>query len=176
MRIPTLRVNCAFAVSVTVGPRACPGPATAPRRAAALLPSLPPSLPPSPSLPPFPSFLDDEISQSPLYRRRKFAFSAVGGASEEVGPWTFTGRAALGHEGATGWSPTNTVERVVVLGFASAPTSVVLPGTASQGDTALTFVYDAAAKALTIRKPNVAVAADFTLLISGGSASTTSSQ
>jgi hypothetical protein len=68
------------------------------------------------------------------------------------------------------------VERVVVLGFASAPTSVVLPGTASQGDTALTFVYDAAAKALTIRKPNVAVAADFTLLISGGSASTTSSQ
>ena len=97
----------------------------------------------------------------------------MGGASGDTGPWTFTGRAAPGHEGATGWSPTNTVERIVVLGFASAPTSVVLPGTSSQGDTALTFVFDAAAKALTIRKPNVAIAADFTLLISGGGASTT---
>jgi|TARA_B110000208_G_C11719467_1_gene412258 hypothetical protein len=98
----------------------------------------------------------------------------VGAGGEQSGGWTLTGRAAPGHEGATAWSPTNTLERVVVLGLTTAPASITIP--ASSGDDAqLSFVWDASTKVLTIRKPNVLIAKDFTFLFAATDAVVASS-
>jgi alpha 1,3-glucosidase len=115
-------------------------------------------------------FLDDEVSQSPLYCRREFKFSTIAGANSLTGPWTITGRSAAGHDGGSGataeWNPPNTVERIVILGFPVTPSSIViLHGVASQDNVDLTFVFDASAKVLTIRKPNVGIAENFVIRI-----------
>jgi alpha 1,3-glucosidase len=64
--------------------------------------------------------------------------------------------AADGKGGKQGFAPINTVERIVVLGFKSAPKSINTKAGAS-----LDFLFDTTTKTLTVRKPDLKVAEDF---------------
>lgn len=108
-------------------------------------------------------YMDDgtsyDYSRKGLFRLRRFAY-APASATTHVLRSTLAG-------GNKAFVPTNTVERVVVLGLGKAPKSV----TATEGEgasdagRALSFEYDAAADVLTVRKPDVKAAYDFTITL-----------
>lgn len=99
-------------------------------------------------------YMDDERTfafKRGVFCLRRFAF--------------VSGVLTSGEADASGsWRPENTLERVVVLGVASAPTSVSL-STAAEAARELSFEYDSATKSLTIRKPDVLVGADWSIKI-----------
>ncbi|CAN0083952.1 unnamed protein product, partial [Scytosiphon promiscuus] len=120
-------------------------------------------------------YLDDEESYD--YRDKE---GGVGRATRrfsfEAG--VLAGRAA---EGSGVYRPANTIERVVIAGVASAPSSATLRmsgaaggGGGPDGDgepaeaVSLGFTYDAAARVVTVRKPDVGVVENFDLTLAFG--------
>ena len=105
-------------------------------------------------------YLDDgatfDYVRKGMFRLRRFEYSAAS-PTAHVLKSTLAG-------GNKAYVPTNTVERIVVLGAGKAPSAVSV--TADGVTTPLTFAYDAAADVLTIRKPDVRVAYDFSVAIS----------
>ena len=106
-------------------------------------------------------YLDDTVSTDAttkgLFRLRSFTYGP-GGA-----PRTSVLRSVLA-KGSKLHNPQNVVERVVVLGVASAPSSVTVGDDAGAGR-AGESVYDATTQTLTIRKPGVKAAYDWTITI-----------
>lgn len=74
-----------------------------------------------------------------------------------------TGKAAKG--ASTAFTAANQIERVVLIGAAKAPSSIKVTSAANGAARDLSFEYDAKKKVLTIRKPDVAATADFTITI-----------
>ena len=99
-------------------------------------------------------YMDDEHSLSHKegsFTLRRFCFE--GGVLEGSAP---PGTAA-------GFEAGNTVERVVVIGMATAPTKITATVAGQSRD--LTFDFDSFKKVLTIRKPDVVVSMDFAIAI-----------
>ena len=99
-------------------------------------------------------YLDDgstfDYQTAQAYRVRKFRMAA--------GVLTSTSG------GGKNFVPPNTVERIVILGVPTAPRKVVMQN--HEGATeSLTFLHDVPSASLVIRKPDVAVAYDFTLTV-----------
>merc|ERR1711990_202551 len=100
-------------------------------------------------------YMDDERTfnyKKGLYRRRLLAFTGS----------TLSSTASKESGMSKDFQPNNKVERVVVVGIATKPTSVV--ATDAQGkSTDLTFKYDMSSKTLTIRKPDLLMAQDWAI-------------
>ena len=58
------------------------------------------------------------------------------------------------------------IERVIIAGVKTEPSSAALTVVGSQTESPLAFVYDAAAGLVTVRKPDVCVAEDFDIQLS----------
>jgi hypothetical protein len=93
-------------------------------------------------------------AQVPLPAAPQFDYAPTAGGGHSL--------RATAAAGGKAWAPGNTVERVVVLGAGRAPKAVAAvdaaPGAAPRE---LAFSYDAAADAITVRKPDVKIAYDF---------------
>jgi mannosyl-oligosaccharide alpha-1,3-glucosidase len=67
--------------------------------------------------------------------------------------------ASQGDSNSNNFSPTNTVERIVIVGLSSAPTSATV--TTKSGERSLEFAFDATTQTLTLRKPDMLVSEDW---------------
>eukprot|EP00903_Cladosiphon_okamuranus_P006839 g6661.t2 len=117
-------------------------------------------------------YLDDEESHD--YRDKE------GGAGRATRLFSFGAGvlAVRAAEGSGVYRPANTIERVVIAGVGAEPSSVTLqmatPSALEGGEAAaaavaavpLDFTYDAVARVLTVRKPDVCVVDDFDLRLS----------
>lgn len=70
--------------------------------------------------------------------------------------------------GGKSWAPANTVERVLIFGAGGPPKAVAVAASAdgSVPARAVEFSYDKASDTLTLRKPDVKVAYDWTISLS----------
>lgn len=106
-------------------------------------------------------YLDDGITfdhaRKNAFRLRAFDYAPSGSGSSHVLKSTLAA-------GGKSFAPGNTVERVVVAGVGKAPASIVAAD-ADGATRTLTFSYDAASDVLTIRKPGVKVAYDWTITL-----------
>ena len=100
-------------------------------------------------------YMDDEKSfnyQKGQYRRRHLAFSRnqLSSSASKESPTS------------KDFQPHNTLERLVILGLDAKPTAVV--ATDAQGKaTGLTFKYDDSLRTLTVRKPDLLMAEDWSI-------------
>jgi len=105
-------------------------------------------------------YLDDgatfDYATKAAFRLRKFEYAPAAGTHVLRSSQVAGGKA---------WAPTNTVERIQVAGIGRAPTAVAASD-AGAAPRALDFVYDSAADVLTVRKPDVRVAYDWTITVS----------
>jgi hypothetical protein len=109
-------------------------------------------------------YLDDGISfdyaRKSAFRLRRFDY-----APQEAGATThFLKSSSASTASAKAYAPANTVERVVIMGAGKAPRAA----TAADADGVerkLTYVYDAGADMITLRRPDVKVAYDWTVTL-----------
>jgi alpha 1,3-glucosidase len=103
-------------------------------------------------------YLDDgntfDYRNSNLFRLRKFDFSAASDSTHEL--------KSSGIRGGKLYAPANTVERIVILGAGRAPVSITASD-AGAAPRSVDFTYDASLDAITLRKPDVKIAYDWTV-------------
>lgn len=92
------------------------------------------------------------------FRLRRFSYARGGDSSGAV-------LSSVQIGGGKAWAPTNTVERVLVFGAGAAPKTVSVAASADGSVPARTveFTYDKSSDTLTLRKPDVKVAYDWTI-------------
>lgn len=105
-------------------------------------------------------YLDDETSWAhealAAYSYRTFSYDAATGRLSCTKAVEAGGRASSGT-----YEPVNTVERIELAGQPAAPKRVTVTGAGIDGVKELTFFYDSANKVVTVKKPDVRVAADW---------------
>lgn len=105
-------------------------------------------------------YLDDGITFDYLrkgsYRLRSFEYTSG---------TTHTLRSSSAG-GSKAFAPSNTVERIVIAGIGKEPKSITATVDASGSSKPLAFTYDSAADTLSIRKPEVKIAYDWSIQLS----------
>jgi alpha 1,3-glucosidase len=110
-------------------------------------------------------YLDDgatyDFARRGLFRLRSFEYAPAAGGKTHV-------LRATQAAGGKAFAPSNGVERIIVAGVGGkAPSAVTASDASSAGaGRALDFTYDAANDVLTIRKPDVKIAYDWTVTVS----------
>jgi len=104
-------------------------------------------------------YLDDgatyDFARKGLFRTRAFAYAPEGAAQ------VLRSTLAAGNKA---FVPSNTVERVVIAGVGNAPASVTAVD-ADGTSRPVSFIYETATDVLTLRKPDVKVAYDWTIIL-----------
>lgn len=105
-------------------------------------------------------YLDDgssfDFAKRNAFRRRAFRYGPEGVSTHVL--------RASAAGGGKAWAPANTVERILVAGIGQEPKAVTAAD-AGAAARPVSFEYDAAADVLTIRKPDVKVAYDWTVTV-----------
>jgi alpha 1,3-glucosidase len=109
-------------------------------------------------------YLDDfhsfEYQTSKAYIHREF--SVVQKVGEGKGTF-MTSKDLTGGVSNSNFQPTNTVERIVFMGLKNAPTKVTIHSDSTSGD--VEFIFDQAASTLTLRKPNVLIRENWSIIL-----------